>query len=156
MKILRRTMGLKCHKNLWNLKEFCQIVLKPLKNACFAFKNTIFFADTTSYSPAVSCECPWPGRVHSPPFPPWPASTGNRFNYISLLALCWSKVIILFHRIDFNRLFVVIFSPTRPSGPSWTSSRNVCLFLCLFVLFSCIFFLGLFCAHFPKSDVQSF
>ena len=27
-KILRRTMESKCNKNLWNLKEFCQIVLK--------------------------------------------------------------------------------------------------------------------------------
>ena len=25
------------------------------------------------------------------------------------------------------------FSPTRPSGPSWSSSRDVCLFLCFFV-----------------------
>ena len=25
----------------------------------------------------------------------------------------------------------VFFSPPRPSGPSWSSSRNVCLYLCL-------------------------
>ena len=36
------------------------------------------------------------------------------------------------------------FSPTRPSGPSWSSSRDVCLFLSLFLYFfvCCPLFLG--------------
>ena len=36
------------------------------------------------------------------------------------------------------------FSPTRPSGPSWSSSRHVrLLFVCLSVPFPCDFFQGL-------------
>ena len=43
--------------------------------------------------------------------------------------------------------FVGYFSPTLPSGPSWSSSQRVCLCVCLsvclFVPFQCDFCLGL-------------
>ena len=32
-----------------------------------------------------------------------------------------------------NYMYIYIFSPTQPSGPSWSSSRHVCLSVCLCV-----------------------
>ena len=48
------------------------------------------------------------------------------------------------------------FSSTRPTGPIWSSSRNVRVSVFLFVWcpFSCGIFWSLFFPHFPKSDFQ--
>ena len=49
------------------------------------------------------------------------------------------------------------FSPTRPSGPSWSVSRDVCLYVYVYVPFPCDFFRGLSLAlrshdQIPASD----
>ena len=47
------------------------------------------------------------------------------------------------------------FSSNRPTGPIQSSSRDVRVSVCVCVCpFSCGRFWGLFCPHFPKSDVK--
>ena len=44
---------------------------------------------------------------------------------------------------ELEALALDVLSPTRPSGPSWSSSHRVCVSVCLSVPFSCVFFRGL-------------